>query len=177
MIDSEGFRANVGIILCNEDRELFWGKRVGQDAWQFPQGGINADETPEEAMYRELKEEVGLDQKHVEILGSTKKWLRYRLPKRFIRKHSLPLCIGQKQRWFLLKVNCKSSDFCLDQFEKPEFDHWEWVHYWKPVKDVVFFKRNVYSRALKELAPLLFPEGAPANDHRPKNRHPYRNRR
>ncbi|MBT8439556.1 MAG: NUDIX domain-containing protein, partial [Gammaproteobacteria bacterium] len=51
MIDSEGFRANVGIIICNDKRELFWGRRVGQDAWQFPQGGINADETPEQAMY------------------------------------------------------------------------------------------------------------------------------
>lgn len=177
MIDSEGFRANVGIILCNDNRELFWGRRVGQDAWQFPQGGINEDETPEEAMYRELKEEVGLEQSHVEILGSTQKWLRYRLPKRFIRKHSSPLCIGQKQRWFLLKVNCNESDFCLDKFDKPEFDHWKWVDYWQPIKEVVFFKRNVYSRALKELAPLLFPEGAPENTYRPKNRHPYRNRR
>ena len=177
MIDSEGFRANVGIIICNDKRELFWGRRVGQDAWQFPQGGINADETPEQAMYRELREEVGLEEEHVEILGSTKRWLRYRLPKRFIRKHSTPLCIGQKQRWFLLKVKCQESDFCLDKFEKPEFDHWRWVDYWQPVKEVVFFKRNVYSRALKELAPILFPEGAPANHYRPKNRHPYRSRR
>ena len=177
VIDSEGFRANVGIILCNEKRELFWGRRVGQDAWQFPQGGINENETPEEAMFRELKEEVGLDEQHVEILGSTKSWLRYRLPKRFIRKHSTPLCIGQKQRWFLLRVRCDESDFCLDRFDKPEFDSWRWVDYWQPVKEVVFFKRNVYSRALKELAPLLFPEGAPANHYRPKNRHPYRNRR
>ena len=177
MIDSEGFRANVGIIICNDKRELFWGRRVGQDAWQFPQGGINEDETPEQAMFRELREEVGLEAEHVEILGSTKRWLRYRLPKRFIRKHSTPLCIGQKQRWFLLKVKCQESDFCLDKFDKPEFDHWRWVDYWQPVKEVVFFKRNVYSRALKELAPILFPEGAPANHYRPKNRHPYRNRR
>jgi len=177
VIDSEGFRANVGIIICNDKRELFWGRRVGQDAWQFPQGGINEDETPEQAMFRELREEVGLEAEHVEILGSTKRWLRYRLPKRFIRKHSTPLCIGQKQRWFLLKVKCQESDFCLDKFDKPEFDHWRWVDYWQPVKEVVFFKRNVYSRALKELAPILFPEGAPANHYRPKNRHPYRNRR
>ncbi|MGD2118044.1 MAG: RNA pyrophosphohydrolase [Chromatiales bacterium] len=177
MIDSEGFRANVGIILCNDKRELFWGRRVGQDAWQFPQGGINEDETAEQAMYRELKEEVGLDPEHVELLGSTRKWLRYRLPKRFIRHHSTPLCIGQKQRWFLLKVRCQESDFCLDNFDKPEFDHWRWVDYWQPVREVVFFKRNVYSRALKELAPLLFPEGVPDNLHRPKNRHPFRNRR
>jgi putative (di)nucleoside polyphosphate hydrolase len=130
VIDSEGFRANVGIILCNDKRELFWGRRVGQDAWQFPQGGINENETPEQAMFRELKEEVGLDEKHVEVLGSTSHWLRYRLPKRFIRKHSTPLCIGQKQRWFLLRVRCEESDFCLDRFDKPEFDSWRWVDYW-----------------------------------------------
>ena len=177
MIDSDGFRANVGIILCNDKRELFWGRRIGQDAWQFPQGGINEGETPEQAMYRELKEEVGLEAGHVQVLGSTKSWLRYRLPKRFLRKNSLPLCIGQKQRWFMLKVNCEESEFCLDRFNKPEFDHWRWVDYWQPVREVVFFKRSVYSRALKELAPLLFPEGAPENNYRPRNRHPFRNRR
>ncbi len=177
MIDSDGFRANVGIILCNDKRQLFWGRRIGQDAWQFPQGGINEGETPEQAMYRELKEEVGLEAGHVQVLGSTSSWLRYRLPKRFLRKNSLPLCIGQKQRWFLLKVKCEESEFCLDKFNKPEFDHWRWVDYWQPVREVVFFKRSVYSRALKELAPLLFPEGAPENNYRPRNRHPFRNRR
>lgn len=177
MIDSEGFRSNVGIILCNDKGKLFWGRRIGQNAWQFPQGGINEGESPEQAMFRELKEEVGLESQHVEILGSTRSWLRYRLPKRFLRKNSLPLCIGQKQRWFLLRVKCEESDFCLDNFDKPEFDHWRWVDYWQPVKEVVFFKRNVYAKALKELAPILFPEGAPENNYRPRNRHPYRNHR
>jgi putative (di)nucleoside polyphosphate hydrolase len=156
MIDSDGFRPNVGIILCNEERRLFWGKRVGQDAWQFPQGGIDEDETPEQAMFRELQEEVGLRQDQVEILGATRDWLRYRLPKRFIRKQCEPLCIGQKQRWFLLKVLCNETDFCLDQTGSPEFDHWRWVKYWYPVNKVVYFKRHVYEQALKELAPFLF---------------------
>ena len=97
MIDSDGFRPNVGIILCNNQRRLFWGRRVGQNAWQFPQGGINRDETPEEAMYRELEEEIGLQSHQVKIIGSTRDWLRYRLPERYIRKHCEPLCIGQKQ--------------------------------------------------------------------------------
>ena len=95
MIDRDGFRPNVGIIICNDQNRLFWGRRVGQDAWQFPQGGINDDETAEEAMYRELEEEVGLKPHHVEVLGRTNKWLRYRLPKRFIRKNTQPVCIGQ----------------------------------------------------------------------------------
>ncbi len=162
MIDPDGFRPNVGIILCNDRNRLFWGRRVGQDAWQFPQGGINPDETPEHAMYRELQEEVGLLPGQVDLLGSTARWLRYRLPRRYIRRNSHPVCIGQKQRWFLLRVRCNENDFCLDSCDKPEFDNWRWVKYWQPVREVIYFKRRVYERALEELAPLLFPDGAPA---------------
>ncbi len=161
VIDADGFRPNVGIILVNDENRLFWGRRVGQNAWQFPQGGIKAKESPREAMFRELEEEVGLKPEHVQVLGETRRWLRYRLPKRFIRRHSHPICIGQKQRWFLLRVNCAESDFCLDRCHKPEFDSWRWVDYWEPVQDVIYFKRRVYERALEELAPLLFPDGAP----------------
>lgn len=163
MIDLDGFRPNVGIILCNNAGQLFWAKRVGQEAWQFPQGGIREDETPKQAMYRELWEETGLQREHVEIVGVTQKWLRYRLPKRFIRRHSLPLCIGQKQRWFLLRLTSNENCVCLDASRTPEFDGWRWVDYWQPVDEVVFFKRKVYKRALKELAPLLFPDGLPAH--------------
>ncbi len=160
MIDSEGFRPNVGIILCNNQQRLFWGRRVGQDAWQFPQGGIREHETPKQAMYRELEEEVGLEPHQVEVMGVTGQWLRYRLPKRFLRHHCQPLCIGQKQRWFLLRVLCDEEAFCLNHSSKPEFDHWRWVKYWQPLREVVYFKRRVYAQALDELAPLLFPEGA-----------------
>ena len=165
MIDSEGFRPNVGIILCNNQRRLFWGRRIGQNAWQFPQGGIKNNETPEQAMYRELEEEVGLRPHQVEIIGSTRGWLRYRLPKRFIRKHCEPLCIGQKQIWFLLKAKCKEEAICFDHTDKPEFEEWRWVKYWQPVREVIYFKRHVYTRALEELAPLLYPEGAPVRFH------------
>lgn len=162
MIDSDGFRPNVGMVICNSQKKLFWGRRVGQNAWQFPQGGIREDETPEQAMFRELEEEVGLKPNHVEILGVTHGWLRYRLPNRFMRHQSEPLCIGQKQRWFLLRVLCEESGFCLDGSPKPEFDNWRWVKYWQPLREVVYFKRRVYSQALEQLAPYLFPEGAPA---------------
>jgi putative (di)nucleoside polyphosphate hydrolase len=158
VIDTEGYRPNVGIILCNGERRLFLGRRVGQNAWQFPQGGIKADETPVEAMYRELEEEVGLKPHQVELLGCTNHWLRYHLPKRFIRKNCNPVCIGQKQLWFLLRVLCDESEFCLDRCEKPEFDDFRWVRYWTPVREVIYFKRGVYARALQELAPLLFPD-------------------
>lgn len=165
MIDSDGFRPNVGIIITDGRGRLFWGRRIGQEAWQFPQGGIKADETPEQALYRELKEEVGLEPEHVEILGSTEGWLRYRLPRHLIRMHRKPLCIGQKQVWYLLRLVGGETVVDLSTSEQPEFDHWRWVEYWYPLTQVVFFKRRVYDRALSELAPLLFPQGIP---ERPK---------
>jgi putative (di)nucleoside polyphosphate hydrolase len=163
LIDRDGFRPNVGIILSNNERRLFWGRRIGQNAWQFPQGGIKSDETPLEAMYRELEEEVGLEPGQVKVLGCTRGWLRYRLPKRFIRRHCGPICIGQKQVWYMLRVNCTEGDFCLDRSQKPEFDAWRWVRYWHPLREVVYFKRRVYEQALLELSPLLYPESPPAS--------------
>ena len=161
MIDPEGFRANVGIILCNREGQLFWAKRVGQNAWQFPQGGIERDESVIDALYRELWEETGLRPEHVKIMGCTRSWLRYRLPKWLQRKHCRPLCIGQKQRWFMLRLVCDEAQVRLDRGAKPEFDCWRWVNYCDPLDQVVFFKRGVYAKALEELAYLVFPDGAP----------------
>ena len=153
MIDSEGFRANVGIMLANARGEVLWARRVGQDAWQFPQGGIQDGETPQQALFRELKEEIGLTEKDVEIIGSTRGWLRYRLPQRLLRHDSKPLCIGQKQKWYLLRMLSDDQAVSFDNDEKPEFDGWRWVSYWYPLGQVISFKREVYRRALKELAP------------------------
>ncbi len=155
MIDKQGYRPNVGIILTNREGKLLWARRIHQDAWQFPQGGIRKSETPQQAMYRELEEEVGLASEHVEILGSTRGWLRYRLPERFIRHSQQPLCIGQKQVWFMLRLISEENNVRLDLSNKPEFDHWRWVDYWYPLSEVVPFKRKVYQKALNELAPLV----------------------
>ena len=155
MIDSDGYRPNVGIILSNCEGQLLWARRIGQDAWQFPQGGIKEQETPEQALFRELREEVGLLAEHVRILGSTQGWLRYKLPKWLMRKNEQPLCVGQKQIWYLLQLDCSEENVKLDLAEKPEFDGWRWVDYWHPLQEVVSFKRDVYKRALHELAPFL----------------------
>ena len=156
MIDSSGYRANVGIILSNRFNRLLWCKRVGQDAWQFPQGGIRGEESPRQAMFRELREETGLFPQHVSVIGCTNRWLRYKLPKRLIRHHLEPCCIGQKQLWFMLRLVSSDDRVRLDLSDNPEFDGWRWVDYWHPMREVVFFKRRVYEYALQELAPLLF---------------------
>lgn len=154
MIDPDGYRPNVGIILMRSDGSVFWARRVSRDGWQFPQGGMNTDETPIEAMYRELYEETGLEAHHVDVLGATPGWLRYRLPRRSIRTNSKPVCIGQKQVWFLLKLNADESQVCLDLTETPEFDSWRWVDFWYPGENVVHFKREVYVQALHLLSPF-----------------------
>ncbi len=154
MIDPDGYRPNVGIVLMRTDGQLFWARRVSRDGWQFPQGGMNTDETPLEAMYRELHEETGLRTEHVEVLGATPGWLRYRLPERCVRRSSRPTCIGQKQVWFLLRLIGQEGDVRLDLTDKPEFDSWRWVDFWYPADNVVHFKREVYVRALHHLAPL-----------------------
>jgi len=160
-IDSEGFRANVGIILSNDEGRLLLAGRVGSKGWQFPQGGMQQGESPEEAMYRELHEELGLTREDVAVLAETGGWLRYRLPDRYLRRGSKPLCIGQKQRWFLLRLVGAEDRVRFDRSTTPEFDRWRWVEFWHPVKEVIYFKRRVYALALHQLGPHIYPEGLP----------------
>ena len=155
MIDSKGYRSNVGIILCNAQGHVFWAKRSRVNSWQFPQGGIEKNEDSEQAMFRELREETGLDNKHVQIIGRTRYWLKYRLPEKYIRHNSHPLCIGQKQIWYLLKLVGDEANVILDRHTKPEFDDWQWIGYWEPLKSVVYFKRKVYRKAMMELGAFL----------------------
>jgi putative (di)nucleoside polyphosphate hydrolase len=156
VIDSSGFRANVGIIVANTQGKLLWAKRCGnQNAWQFPQGGIHDHETPLEAMYRELTEELGLTAADVTVIAETKNWLHYRLPVRFQRHDGLQKCIGQKQKWFLLQLISDDTAIKCDASDHPEFQDWRWVSYWFPLKEVIFFKRSVYRKALEEFLPLV----------------------
>jgi putative (di)nucleoside polyphosphate hydrolase len=162
VIDSDGFRANVGILLMRGAGEVFLGRRTGGGrGWQFPQGGMRVGESLEEAAFRELNEEIGLEKSDVELLGHTARWLRYRLPARYVRRNQQPLCIGQKQRWLLLRLRREPVKFDFGRTDEPEFDECRWVSFWEPVREVIYFKRAVYQRALLELAPLAFPDGAP----------------
>ncbi len=156
MLDREGFRPNVGIILLNQRNQVFWGKRIRTHSWQFPQGGIKHGETPEQAMYRELYEEVGLRPDHVQILGRTRDWLRYDVPRQWIKREFRSTYRGQKQIWFLLRLVGRDCDVCLRASEHPEFDAWRWSSFWVPLDSVIEFKREVYQLALQELSRILF---------------------
>lgn len=155
MIDKAGYRYGVGIILVNDRRQVFFAKRIGMPAWQFPQGGMKENETIEETLYRELKEEIGLNPEDVQIITCTRRWLRYRLPHRLVRHYAKPLCIGQKQKWFLLRLANQAAAIDLAANSDPEFDAWAWVSYWYPLRQVVAFKRRVYLLALKEFSKMV----------------------
>lgn len=162
MLDRDGFRPNVGIILLNQKHQVFWGKRIRTHSWQFPQGGIDRGESPEQAMYRELKEEVGLEPEHVTIVARTRDWLRYEVPDRFIRRDARGHYKGQKQIWYLLRLTGGDWNLNLRATDHPEFDAWRWNDYWVPLDVVVEFKRGVYEMALTELSRYL-PRGAVSN--------------
>ena len=159
MLDRDGFRPNVGIVLLNQQNQVFWGKRVRTHSWQFPQGGIDRGENPEQAMFRELHEEVGLQPEQVRVVARTRNWLRYEVPDRFIRRESRGFYKGQKQIWYLLRLIGRDTDVSLRATDQPEFDAWRWNDYWVPLEDVIEFKRKVYEMALNELAPHLHSKG------------------
>jgi len=156
MLDREGYRPNVGIVLVNTRNEVFWGKRIREHSWQFPQGGIKHGESPEQAMYRELQEEIGLLPEHVKILGRTRDWLRYDVPKHWVKREWRNTYRGQKQIWYLLRLIGHDSDISLRASPHPEFDAWRWSDYWVPLDTVIEFKRGVYQLALTELSRLVF---------------------
>ena len=155
MLDRDGYRPNVAIVVVNGKNQVFWGKRIREHSWQFPQGGINPGEAPEQAMYRELREEVGLLQHHVKILGRTRDWLRYDVPQHWIKREWRGSYRGQKQIWYLLRLTGRDTDVSLRATDHPEFDAWRWHDYWVPLESVIAFKRDVYRQALIELHRFL----------------------
>ncbi len=155
MIDRDGYRPNVAIVLVNSRNQVFWGKRIKEHAWQFPQGGIKSGETPEQAMYRELNEETGLAPQHVRVLGRTRDWLHYNVPNHWVKREWRGTYKGQKQIWFLLRLVGRDCDISLRASGHPEFDAWRWHEYWVPLEAVIDFKRESYRMALEQLASFL----------------------
>jgi len=153
MVDKDGYRPNVGIILLGKDNQVFWGRRINETSWQFPQGGILPGEEIEHAMFRELNEELGLFKEHVSIIGRTANWLYYDVPGSFNRTNNNYR--GQKQIWFLLRFLGQAHNINVKFHKDQEFDAWRWVDYWLPLDEVVNFKQNVYRSALTELEKYL----------------------
>lgn len=164
VIDRDGFRLNVGIIVANVAGDVLWAKRIRQNAWQFPQGGIQRGEAPEQTMVRELHEELGLSAADVQVMGCTRGWLSYLLPSHYVRHGRGRVCIGQRQKWFLLRLVGPENNVRFDATSHPEFESWRWVNWWRPMNEVVEFKRDVYRAALTELAPLAGISSAPQDE-------------
>jgi len=155
MIQASQYRPNVGIIIANQQNQVFLAKRVNQNAWQFPQGGITSGESVEQAMYRELFEETGLLAHHVRVLGRTDRWLQYDVPLDLIEPKNRHIYRGQKQIWFLLSLLASDQKIMLDASCYPEFDNWCWCDYWLPIEKIAVFKKSVYQTALQELSIYL----------------------
>ena len=145
------YRSNVGIMMVNEKGYVFVGQRLdnNQNAWQMPQGGIDAGEDPETAAYRELLEETGVKKQDVRFVASSSKWLSYDLPEDLIPILWNGKFRGQKQKWFLFKFLGEDRDINIAT-EHPEFSKWKWISKENLLKEIVPFKKSVYENVLKE---------------------------
>ena len=150
-IKEKGYRLNVGIIVANSDGKLLYCKRKDSDNWQFPQGGIDRNEDPFLAALRELYEEVGIQKDKVKLIKESENWYKYDLPRKYKKNNFLWNDFkGQKQKWFLFKL-IEEVMIDLNNENNPEFDEFDWVDYWKPLDEIVEFKREIYKKVLSEL--------------------------
>ena len=152
-MNGKNYRKGVGIIIVNSEGQFFLGKRIGAEAWQFPQGGIDEGENPKEALYRELYEETGLKSDKVTILDVSKKWLVYHIPHIFQR--SKKRYDGAMQKWFLMQLTGTDDDINLKAIDHAEFDAWKWSDKDTAIKSVIKFKRKVYESILNEFSNTL----------------------
>jgi putative (di)nucleoside polyphosphate hydrolase len=154
-IDDLPYRPCVGIVLINRDGMIFAGERIDTPgAWQMPQGGVDAGETPEEAALRELGEETGLAPEAVRVLGQTASDCRYDLPRDMVPKIWNGRFRGQSQRWFLMQFLGEDTEIDI-QTEHPEFRRWQWMVSETLREAIVPFKAEIYDKVLTEFADHL----------------------
>lgn len=150
------YRSGVGIMLINPKKEIFVGKRIDNhsDAWQMPQGGIDAGEEEDLAVFRELKEETGINQDNVNILGKSEGYFYYNLPYKLQKKFWGGKYLGQRQRWYIAEFIGDDSQINVAT-EDPEFSHWKWIDNQKIISAIVSFKRDLYKQVISEFSQFL----------------------
>jgi putative (di)nucleoside polyphosphate hydrolase len=150
------YRSGVGIMLINAQKEIFVGKRIDNhsDAWQMPQGGIDAGEDEDVAMLRELKEETGIDKEKLGKINKSANHYYYNLPYKLQKKFWGGKFLGQKQRWYLVEFIGLDTDINVKTFD-PEFSDWKWVKRENISTLIVDFKREMYDEVITEFAKYL----------------------
>ena len=149
------YREGVGMMLLNPAREVFVAKRIDtvSEAWQMPQGGIDAGETPQQAALRELREETGTDK--ADIVAQSRDWLTYDLPDHLIQKLWGGRYRGQRQKWFALRFTGQDSDINIAT-EHPEFSEWQWIAMRELPDIIVPFKRDLYRAIVAEFSGITW---------------------
>lgn len=152
------YRPCVGVMLVNENGQVFVGKRIDNkegDAWQMPQGGVDDGEELRPAALRELAEETGVREDLVTIIAQTRDELLYDLPDALIGKLWGGKYRGQRQTWFLVRFGGGDGDIRLDAHQPPEFCEWKWVAPDALPDLIVPFKKRVYRAVLDEFRELI----------------------
>ena len=150
------YRPCVGVMLFNPGGLVFVGKRIDQtvEGWQMPQGGIDGDETPRQAAFRELEEETGIAK--AEYLREMDEWLAYDLPQHLLGVAFHGRYRGQRQKWIAMRFTGEDSDINIATAH-PEFGHWKWLAVEALSRLIVPFKRDTYAKVIANFQDLAFP--------------------
>ena len=151
---TEKYRRCVGMMIVNNKNKILVGKRLDHPSghWQMPQGGIDENENPEEAVWREMQEEIGTN--NAKMIKQSNQWINYKIPLETLK--TLPWgqeYVGQTQKWFLAEILCEDSCINLNASSPIEFVDWTWSSYWHPVNGGVDFKKATYRKVLKSFLP------------------------
>ena len=150
------YRRCVGMMILNKNNQILVGRRIDHPSgyWQMPQGGIDKNEIPEEAVWREMMEEIGTN--NAKLMHTSNQWYNYEIPQETLNKLTWgKKYIGQTQKWFAFKFTGKNNDINVGT-EKPEFSEWKWANYNSIVQNIVPFKRNLYAKVMNEFKEIFF---------------------